>query len=168
MNFERFNMNWKCREVNILLDGQSLVCPFAIDIRHSVLRCSYLRIFLCCIVRILDTVRMLFVRCPVVHWVMCCVCVNLRLTLILSHSWLTVIISKMDKAENGSGNDFTARNSPPPPPPSVTSRDIIEIILFVILSIDITITDCWWRIVSFGGGDPTEYPHIRSQRKWWQ
>ena len=77
-------------------------------------------------------VRMFLVRWPVVHWVLC-VCYLTTYTLLLSHSLLTVI-SKTDKAGNGSGNNFTARNSPPPPPPSVTPRDIIEIILFVILS----------------------------------
>ena len=72
LNFERFNM--KCGEMNILLDGQSLFCPFTIDIRHPVLRCSYLRIFLSCTVRILDTsadVSRSVPRCPLV-W--CAVC----------------------------------------------------------------------------------------------
>ena len=79
-------------------------------------------------------VRMFLVWCPVVDWCdVLCVYYLTTYTLLLSHS-LLIVISKTDKAGNGSGNEFTARDSPPPPPPSVTPRNIIEIILFVILS----------------------------------
>jgi hypothetical protein len=78
-------------------------------------------------------VRMFLVWCPVVDWCdVLCVYYLTTYTLLLSHSLLNVI-SKTDKAGNGSGNNFTARNSLPPPP-SVTPRNIIEIILFLILS----------------------------------
>jgi hypothetical protein len=115
-------------------------------------------------------VRMFLVRWPVVHCVLCCVFANLRLTLLLSHS-LLIVISKTDKAGNGSENNFTARDSPPSAP-SVTPRDIIDnIICFFVL---ILLANSWWRIISCGGGDPSEIgsdhqrswdPHIRSQRK---
>jgi hypothetical protein len=59
-------------------------------------------------------VRMFLVWCPVVDWCdVLCVYYLTTYTLLLSHSLLNVI-SKTDKAGNGSGNEFTARDSHPP------------------------------------------------------
>ena len=81
--------NWKCREMNILLDGRSLLCPFAIDIRHpptALLLSSYLPLLYR---------ADLGYQCgcfsfgaPLSTGVMCCVFVNLRLILCFRHCQL--------------------------------------------------------------------------------